>query len=1162
MEIVEDDYGACDSRDTSLCFIDLTDRNFDNTNLLDVLACEISRWGTNNQIMWQQHPQPNTSVTAHSNQSFFGSDLMKWFLCYSIQSISWTTKIQSSNNPVANQGYPYDNMLSCLQQNPNAFPSNDNIRPLFHDSSVSSSTCNYITSCSVTHHQINNIWINSTGHNDITFQPHLFPSFSTTPFSSSVLSVNASVPASAVLPETSSFSYLPDQDTNRDSVVTSAQYLPPAFTQPVISVAYRSNARNEIGLHHSFPFSDKHSQSRPLNDHHQMNGNYSGGMGSLQQEFARMTHGMQSTRYVDLIQERDLMKYGIDDEEIALPPTQANVRLSGVIITFIKSVPISSCLTSRFLIILQYISLHIELSTSDPRTVEKSRLPFGLTLQPFRDMKNLNIIQTSSIVRCRYCRTYINPYIYLPDSRHWKCNICYRVNDLPDDFNWDPAKKSLGEPTHRPEIKNATLRPPQPAVYVFVMDISQNAIETGYLYTFTEQLLITLEQLPGDERTMLGFIGVDTAVHFFNSEENHIRSSSYNHFLIRKQRIHKHIASVAKTELLQIIMFLNLLRCQNIYIFADIFLPVNCGLLVNLRKNVDAIRLFIQSLPALYESNSSTSCCLGAALTAAHELIADVGGRITVLLTMIPDLGPGTLKSREDPNQRAASEVPNLCPANDYYKRLALECTGHQIAVDLFLMNSQYSDLSTLGKFYADMSKFSTGCVFHFPNYHINHDQVQVKRFQKQLNRYLVRKIGFEAVLRIRCTKDLLAMANINPDSAIAVQVQMEENLIGINTVCFQAAVLYTSSRGDRRIRIHTLCLPVTKDLTTVFSQFDVKCAISLLSKMAVERTLMGASLTDSREAMVNTVIDVFGAYNSAVSRMSHTSSMLSPITSMRLLPLYILGMLKHRAFVAGQSIRLDNRVAALLLFRSAPLEVIDLELYPALYELNHFVEHETHPPRLHLSFEHINRDGVYLLDTGSYVYIYISSNVEASVIKRLFDVNTFEKIDDEASLFSSSPFEALDNPFSNRVHSFLRKLSVCRTVFAPVILIREDSPLRSLFSGRLIDDRTESSHSYIEFLSYIRQEIRKYTGVITSSKYLSPMVRRVFFISASLVRLIRLRRSRSTIIRISGNSVIVASIFMIFISNLRKITIHLVRALTYWYILHHTERAVIDFKE
>uniref|UniRef100_A0A183D9H1 Chitin synthase n=1 Tax=Gongylonema pulchrum TaxID=637853 RepID=A0A183D9H1_9BILA len=77
----------------------------------------------------------------------------------------------------------------------------------------------------------------------------------------------------------------------------------------------------------------------------------------------------------------------------------------------------------------------------------------------------------------------------LPDCRHWKCNICYRVNDLPDDFSWDPATKSFGDPTRRPEIRNASvefiapseymLRPPQRAMYVFVMDVSQNAIETG-----------------------------------------------------------------------------------------------------------------------------------------------------------------------------------------------------------------------------------------------------------------------------------------------------------------------------------------------------------------------------------------------------------------------------------------------------------------------------------------------------------------------------------------------------------------------------------------------------------------------------------------------------------------------------------------------------------
>lgn len=43
---------------------------------------------------------------------------------------------------------------------------------------------------------------------------------------------------------------------------------------------------------------------------------------------------------------------------------------------------------------------------------------------------------------------------------------------------------------------------------------------------------------------------------------------------------------------------------------------------------------------------------------------------------------------------------------------------------------------------------------------------------------------------------DLLALANVNPDAAFGVQVQMDDNLHDHSTVTFQAALLYTSSRG------------------------------------------------------------------------------------------------------------------------------------------------------------------------------------------------------------------------------------------------------------------------------------------------------------------------------------------------------------------------------
>lgn len=38
------------------------------------------------------------------------------------------------------------------------------------------------------------------------------------------------------------------------------------------------------------------------------------------------------------------------------------------------------------------------------------------------------------------------------------------------------------------------LRPPQPAVYLFVLDVSHNAVEAGYLKYFCESLLENLDK--------------------------------------------------------------------------------------------------------------------------------------------------------------------------------------------------------------------------------------------------------------------------------------------------------------------------------------------------------------------------------------------------------------------------------------------------------------------------------------------------------------------------------------------------------------------------------------------------------------------------------------------------------------------------------------------
>lgn len=197
--------------------------------------------------------------------------------------------------------------------------------------------------------------------------------------------------------------------------------------------------------------------------------------------------------------------------------------------------------------------------------------------------------------------------------------------------------------------------------------------------------------------------------------------------------------------------------------------------------------------------------------------------------------------------------------------------------------------------------------MHHFPLFNINKHQ-QVTEFQRILTRYLSRKIGFESVMRVRCTRglsihtfhgnffvrstDLLSLPNVNPDSGFGMQITYEESLADVKTVCFQAALLYTSSKAERRIRVHTLCLPVTESLSDVLHSADQQCIVGLLAKMAVDRSLT-STLSDARDAFINATVDVFSAYKIAQNIPSGASGLVAP-QNLSLFPLYILALLKH----------------------------------------------------------------------------------------------------------------------------------------------------------------------------------------------------------------------------------------------------------------------------
>ncbi|KAK3591332.1 hypothetical protein CHS0354_028438 [Potamilus streckersoni] len=830
---------------------------------------------------------------------------------------------------------------------------------------------------------------------------------------------------------------------------TSSTYQQPGFPPP--SFAYQQpgfpatlqNQQTNPGYSTQVGFSSPSGQGQ-IGQYAQQPGasTYQGGVNTIASGMGSLTLQGGSSMVVNLLQQKKL----IPPSGVETPSPKLNADYKKV-----------NCDPSVFRCTM----------TSIPQTsslLNKARLPLGILIHPFKDLSvsSLPVIQSSVIVRCKSCRTYINPFVYFVDQRRWKCNLCYKVNDLPDEFSFDPVTKTYGEPQRRPEIKSATiefiapseymLRPPQPAIYLFCLDVSFNAIETGYLTMFCQTLQDVIEKIPSDARTQVGFIAYDRAVHFFNLAEG----------LSQPQML-----TVSDVD--------------------DVFLPCPDNLLVNLGESKELVIDLLNQLPAMFEGNMETSSALGATLQVAFKLLSPTGGRITVIQTLLPTAGPGALQNREDSSKNVAKDIQGFGPATDFYKKLALECSAQQVAVDLFLLNGQYADIASL----ECISKFSGGSVQYYPSFHAVRNPSLADKFEVDLRRYLIRKIGFEAVMRIRCTKglsmhtfhgnffvrstDLLSLPNINPDAGFGMQMSIEDSLTETSTVCFQAALLYTSSKGERRIRVHTMCLPVTNQLEEIFHGADQQAIIGLLAKMASDRTAT-TSLSDARDALINAAVDILSAYGSTLPGSQRIGT-LPTCHSLRLIPMYILAMLKHVAFRLNPSVKLDDRVFALQECKTLPLASMIQSFYPDLYPVHNITDKELNkkvssevpsPPLIHLSSANIDRNGAYLMDTGSAMYLYIGSAISEQFCKDVLDKPNFMSIED-----GLHELPEVETEMSERLRNFLSHLLESRPTGATFTLVREDGKHRLKFFEYMVEDRTESSMSYFEFLQHLQKQMK-----------------------------------------------------------------------------------------
>lgn len=103
---------------------------------------------------------------------------------------------------------------------------------------------------------------------------------------------------------------------------------------------------------------------------------------------------------------------------------------------------------------------------------------------------------------------------------------------------------------------------------------------------------------------------------------------------------------------------------------------------------------------------------------------------------------------------------------------------------------------------------------------------------------------------------DLLALPNCHPDFSFALELVRptgpiddvltpfpliqghEEQVLSTTTISIQAALLYTTSGGERRIRVHTMAVPVTNIVEEIVKSIDIDCLCNIMARQALDTAL------------------------------------------------------------------------------------------------------------------------------------------------------------------------------------------------------------------------------------------------------------------------------------------------------------------------------------
>ncbi|KAI0558126.1 Protein transport protein Sec24 [Gracilaria domingensis] len=726
-------------------------------------------------------------------------------------------------------------------------------------------------------------------------------------------------------------------------------------------------------------------------------------------------------------------------------------------------------------------------NTAFPTTValaKKYSLPLGAIIQPLAMDKPVPVVNFggAGIVRCRRCRSYINfSCSFKEGGRRWLCSMCGFTNDVPSDY-FSPLDQNgkRRDAAQRPELCQGSVefvapaeymvRPPMPPVYLFVLETTPASANSGALNAAVAGIKKSINSMPNEGRTRVGIITFDSAVHFYRLS-----------------------AGEDSEPAIYVISDIN-----------DIFLPTPESIMVQLSE---CRPCFERALDMIAQSDTqmkgvaSAPSCLGAAIKGAQKALEYSGGKMLIFAASRPTVGPGSLRERGDSSYLGTDqERAVLRPDSSIYSQVAVQMSKYQISCDMFLCpppSGHFLDVPTL----APLVKFTGGELFFSPNFDAPKD---APRLQLAINRVLARETGLEAVMRIRATKsvrcvnfsgrfflrsaDLLALPNVDADKAYAVQFQFEDSSVGEGPFCLQVALLYTTTTGERRIRVHTSALPVTSSLSDLFMRVDAPATVNIFARQAAEG-MKDRGLEEMKKNQLEKVINALVKYREVCQTqypaVSGNGQLLLP-DAMVLLPLYMHGLSKTPVLSRDASgaflYKFDDKA-----YLTHSVDVMNASdvcafVYPNIIPVYPWPSADEtlikHPNGAPATVSMLKSDVGVVIDDGRSLILWLGSAVLQRFTSELLGKAVSSPVDPRfLAVEVMRRGHSAKGPIS-QVCNTINSILAARKPFIPFHVVPAgDQRMQPRVEALMVEDRTASSHNYREFLLELQRRISHATA-------------------------------------------------------------------------------------